>query len=121
MAISEDIELAGSASPPLDRRARRRFTIQLPLSGTVLEQDRRPIKGTTLNISSKGILFAAVRAIPAGARVRIVIDWPTPEGGEVKLVLLGRIVRSLGNLIAAQVCDHQFQTSSKTITATQMK
>lgn len=104
---------ANTASGPADRRARNRYTVQLRLTGTILDANRHTIEGTTLNMSSTGVQFAASEPIPAGVAVRLEIDWPAPENSGVKLLLLAHVVRSVGNLVVAQVSDHRFQVVPK--------
>jgi c-di-GMP-binding flagellar brake protein YcgR len=110
MKVPEETDVVWMESTRTERRSRRRFAIQQPLSVEVLNANRRPIVGVTVNISSNGIQFVAAKEIPIGAAIRVVLAWPVPSNAQVELALLARVVRSEGCLIAAQVWSHQFQS-----------
>ena len=110
MKVPEETDVVWMESIRTERRSRRRFAIQQPLRGEVLNTARRPIAGVTVNISSNGIQFVAAEKIPTGAAIRIVLAWPVPSDARVELALLARVVRSEGCVIAAQVWSHQFQS-----------
>ncbi len=68
--------------------------------------------GRTLNISSSGILFKAEAELPVGQRVELAVDWPAKlnEHCGLKLVAMGRIVRSSADAAAIQIEKYDFRT-----------
>src|SRR5713226_7375340 len=68
--------------------------------------------GRTLNISSRGILFKAEAELPVGQRVELAVDWPAKlnEHCGLKLVALGKIVRSSADAAAIQIEEYDFRT-----------
>lgn len=81
-----------------DRRARRRYPIELYLEyrifrdGTVVSTG----SGRTLNISSGGILFQPLGTLPGGSAVELSIRWPAALGNAtfIELTVSGHILRS---------------------------
>ena len=65
--------------------------------------------GTSLNMSSSGILFTADQALPVGSRIEVAISWPTPADATLRLVALGRIVRSDERTAAMKITRHEFR------------
>lgn len=103
---------------PAERRATERFPMELRLR----YQTRWPAllgivgRGNTVDISSKGVLFAADKTVRPGTRMELVVDWPAKLRGEVpvELVMYGTVVRSqIGNvpLIALSAARYSFRTS----------
>jgi len=83
----------------------------LPFSGAVWDQDWRAFEGTTVDISSHGILLATPEAVPVGACARIVIDWPAAAGERKELEIAVKVVWTSRNLVAAQLWSHHFQST----------
>src|ERR1017187_8955192 len=81
-----------------DRRQANRFPLQEDVKYKVLQSKHRPISGsgTTLNISSSGILFSTQEALPLGQTVELSMNWPARLDGTcaMKFVAVGRVVRS---------------------------
>lgn len=71
--------------------------------------------GTTVNISSSGVLFTAQTPLPVGRRLELSINWPAQLPGKVllKLVVHGRIVRCQGTEVAIRIEDHEFRTTGR--------
>jgi hypothetical protein len=97
-----------------DRRATDRFPIESELGYKLMEaqQIRETGQGRTLNMSSGGILFTAETRLPVGRRVELSVHWPAQlnERCGLKLVALGRIVRSNSETAAIQIEKYDFRT-----------
>lgn len=112
MARSEEvneIETIGG-----DRRFDRRYQLQLEVRWKLIR--RRKVQdagaGRTIDLSSGGILFDAARPLPVGLNVELAIAWPVllHNIAPMQLVATGRIVRSLGPLVAVHITQHEFRT-----------
>lgn len=112
----------GSGDPSLngdriagDRRSDRRYEITLDLRWKVIRR-RRVLDagtGTTLDLSSGGILFETDRPLPAGLNVELSISWPVllHNIAPLQLVVVGRIVRAAGRKTAIRMTQHEFRTA----------
>lgn len=106
--------------PPLDpndyfhseRRSTDRFPIQSQLRYKLMEAGSASQTGRTLNISSTGILFTAGAHLPVGQRVEVSVDWPAQlnEHCGLKLVALGKVVRSSPAATAVRIEKYDFRT-----------
>jgi len=107
---SSDGEKAGGA----DRRTNARFPCRLAVSYQALEHPFFSGVATseTLNISSKGVLFATEEALQPGQLLQVSVDWPARLENQVplKLVAEGRIVRNLNGLAAMRIDKYEFRT-----------
>ena len=75
-------------------------------------------RGKTVNISSSGILFATDRVLSPGLRVEVEVEWPVKLDNRVsmKLVIVGRVVRSKKNdvaLAAVKITRYTFHTAAQ--------
>lgn len=88
----------------LERRASRRFSIQLPLWGWLVGKTRTLTMGETINISSLGVLFAAQEPVAVGTKLEVHIDWPlrSRKGELMELAGLAFVVRSTQFVVAAR-------------------
>ncbi len=97
-----------------DRRSTDRFPIESELRYKVVEDRgaREAGVGRTLNMSSSGVLFTSETQLPVGQRVELSVDWPAQlnENCGLKLVALGRIVRSSGEAAAMRIDKYDFRT-----------
>ena len=68
--------------------------------------------GTTIDLSSGGILFRAEEPLPVGRQVELSIAWPAFIDGfpPVQLIVYGIIVRSDQNRNAIRMTRHEFRT-----------
>jgi hypothetical protein len=68
--------------------------------------------GTTLNISSEGILFTTEDMLPVGRTVELSVNWPARLDGTcaLKFVALGRVVRSEATQAVVRIERYQFRT-----------
>ena len=66
----------------------------------------------TLNISSKGVLFATEEPLQPGQLLQVSVDWPARLENQVplKLVAEGRIVRNVNGLAAMRIDKYEFRT-----------
>jgi CheY-like chemotaxis protein len=103
-----------SAEPGADRRVNARFPCRLAVSYQTLEHPFLSGVATseTLNISSKGLLFATEEALQPGQLLQVSVDWPARLENQVplKLVAEGRIVRNLNGLAAMHIDKYEFRT-----------
>ena len=98
-----------------DRRDDRRYGITLDLRWKLVR--RRKVLdtgvGSTVDLSSGGVLFDAGRPLPVGLNVELAIAWPVllHNIAPMQLVVTGRIVRSDGERTAVMVNQHEFRTT----------
>jgi PilZ domain len=97
-----------------ERRGTDRFPIESELRYKLVENKEvtEPGTGRTLNMSSKGILFTTATRLPLGRRVELSVDWPAQlsETCGLKLVALGRVVRSSAEVSAIRIDKYDFRT-----------
>jgi CheY-like chemotaxis protein len=97
-----------------DRRTNARFPCRLAVSYQALEHPFLSGVATseTLNISSKGLLFATEEALEPGQLLQVSVDWPARLENQVplKLVAEGRIVRNVNGLAAMRIDKYEFRT-----------
>jgi DNA-binding NarL/FixJ family response regulator len=110
-ALKSQSSESGSAA---DRRTNARFPCRLAVSYQALEHPFLSGVATseTLNISSKGLLFATEEALQPGQLLQVSVDWPARLENQVplKLVAEGRIVRNLDGLAAMRIDKYEFRT-----------
>lgn len=104
----------GRAASAADRRTNARFPCRLAITWRTLEQPLKSGEGTseTLNISSKGILFASSEQLDLGQLLQVSLDWPARLGNEVplKLVAEGRVLRNSNGKMAMSIERYEFRT-----------
>jgi DNA-binding NarL/FixJ family response regulator len=97
-----------------DRRTNARFPCRLAVTYQALEHPFLSGVATseTLNISSKGLLFATEEALQPGQLLQVSVDWPARLENQVplKLVAEGRIVRNVDGLAAMRIDKYEFRT-----------
>jgi len=97
-----------------DRRATDRFPLENDVRYKLLEAKRiaQTGQGRTRNISSSGILFTTEARLPLGQRIELAVDWPAKlnEHCGLKLVALGKIVRSSHDVAAINIEKYDFRT-----------
>lgn len=98
----------------LDRRGNSRFPVQEEVVYKVLSSKSAPLvgRGRTLNIGSGGILFTTESNLTVGRAVEISVNWPARIGGTcpLKLVALGKVIRSEAGKAAVRIEKYQFKT-----------
>ncbi|HEY3823165.1 MAG TPA: response regulator [Bryobacteraceae bacterium] len=97
-----------------DRRTNARFPCRLAVSYQALEHPFLSGVATseTLNISSKGLVFATDEQLQTGQLIQVSVDWPARLENQVplKLVAEGRIVRNVNGLLAMRIDKYEFRT-----------
>ena len=97
-----------------DRRFDRRYGITLDVRWKLVRR-RKVLEaglGTTVDLSSGGVLFDAGRPLPVGMNVELSIAWPAllHNIAPMQLVVAGRIVRTHGSRTAIHMTQHEFRT-----------
>ncbi|HLK62447.1 MAG TPA: PilZ domain-containing protein [Bryobacteraceae bacterium] len=99
-----------------DRRSGHRFPIEAELYYLLV--NNKVIKssghGTSVNISSNGILFESSQSIRLGLEIELSIAWPARIDGVVHLQLhaSGRTVRKQDNCTGVHVLRYEFRTGA---------
>jgi hypothetical protein len=105
-----------ATDPFLERRARTRFPIELPLRYEALQTNIQGI-GITLDFSSHGLLISAARSkIPhRGSLIGVVVEWPVRLGGTtaLQLIVKGKVVRHAPMSFAVLFERHEFRTMKR--------
>jgi hypothetical protein len=98
-----------------DRRQDRRYGLHLDLKWKLIRRRRVLDNGTgsTIDLSSGGLLFDAGRHLPEGLNVEVAIAWPVllHNIAPLHLIVTGKIVRSRGRHIAVRATQHEFRTA----------
>jgi len=107
-----------------ERRSADRFPIEREVRYRILSK-RAPGEpeegtGTTVNISSNGVLFTTEQALIPGKRLEISISWPAELDNrcQLKLVARGRIARLEEGRAAVEIQQYEFRTAGKKASAT---
>jgi hypothetical protein len=102
---------------PVDRRSKRRFTMEREIKYRVLDQDRIIAVGIgkTFNLSSNGVAFATEHELPAQAFVELSIAWPAllENRCPLQLVGFGRVLRCANGRVAATIEQYEFRTLAR--------
>ena len=100
----------------IDRRVAARFPIERETRYKLLTSDGINEEGTgkSINISSGGILFTTDCHLQPGIGLEVTISWPVLLDSEVRLrlVVLGRVVRSGGGNAAMAISRYEFRTQA---------
>ena len=72
--------------------------------------------GSTINMSSSGILLSTDRPLRPGMRLELSISWPAELNGKVPLQFIarGRVVRSTAAAAALEIHQREFRTLRQT-------
>jgi hypothetical protein len=101
-----------------EQRSKHRYPITLDLQYRLLKQRGQGSRvgyGTTLNVSSGGVLFETDQQLPAKGAIELAIEWPMLQGVYgLKLLMRGHIVRSNTQTkrTAIRIEYHEFCTAS---------
>ena len=99
-----------------DRRITNRMPIERDVRYKVLVGKKTEAQttgvGKTLNMSSGGVLFTTETALPEGGRVELNVSWSAQlnENLPLKLVAMGRLVRSGESQAAISIERYEFKT-----------
>jgi PilZ domain len=92
-----------------ERRTTKRFPLKLPAELCIREMC---IRGTTVNISSGGLLMKCSHdSLKIGWRVKVrLTNWPNPSGkkSQVTLIMDGAVVRDSPEYIAVRRIRYEF-------------
>lgn len=98
----------------------RRLSSRLPITEAVRYKTRvagrqkgveQTGSGTTVNMSSRGVLFTTDCFLAEGSRVELAVNWPVAlDGVALKLVVLGRVIRAETALAAMSIEEYEFKT-----------
>jgi hypothetical protein len=98
----------------IDRRESARFPLREDLKYKLLHSKNNTVSGIgkTLNMASGGILFTTEDTLPLGRIVELSVNWPARLDGTcpLKLVAVGRIIRSEPGQAAVRIERYQFRT-----------
>ena len=101
----------------MDRRGTSRFPLREGVRYRLLNYhgDRASGSGSTLNMGSGGILFTTEDLLPVGRSVELSVDWPAQLNGNcpLKLVAVGRVIRSELGQAAVRIERYEFKTRGK--------
>jgi hypothetical protein len=104
-----------------DRRSDCRYPIVLRLQYKLIRNGRveRLGSGTTINISSHGVLFDADDRLPTRSAIELAIEWPMLLQGScgLKLIMRGRVVRASHKAVAIFADFREFRTAGRPGTA----
>jgi hypothetical protein len=95
-----------------ERRTGRRFGMQLPVHFRVSQRtaNSRWGVGTTTDMSSEGVGIRCRRALPVGAHVELIVEWPARHGDQaIDLVATGFVVRSTATRAAILMTSRRFR------------
>ena len=78
--------------------------------------------GRLVDISSKAVSFRTEMVIPFDVRLQISIPWPAclENGCPLKLVVLGSLLQTRGEIVVVSVEGYEFRTSNRSTTAPQV-
>ncbi len=112
-ALGRLLHLADSQVRP-ELRIHRRYPIALAVQykWNQSRSAQRLGSGITINISSGGVLFRASETLPVRSPIELALNWPVSiDDCALKLVLRGRVVRSLQDTTAVRVIQYEFRTA----------
>ena len=98
-----------------DRRTSNRLQIEQDVRYKALVRgkgDREVGIGKVINISSSGVLFSTETTLTVGGRLELTVSWPARlnEVTPLKLVAIGRVVRSEEKQAAIAIEKYEFKT-----------
>jgi len=95
-----------------DRRAAIRFPIEREVTYRLLFYSgaKKEGTGTSVNISSNGILFTADQHLPPGTNIEVTVLLD--DNRPLLLVAVGRVIRSEKRTAAVQIERHEFRTEA---------
>jgi hypothetical protein len=102
-----------------ERRTKFRFSIQRELRFKTVEDGTVIASGTgqTINVGSGGVAFAAEQPLKPGAFVEVSISWPVllDETCLMRLIVFGRVLRSVGRKTVCSIEKYEFRTQARTV------
>ena len=105
-----------------ERRSSGRFPIAEELRYHVLDQRGGQLdgSGTTVDMARGGIRFQTSTPPSQGRLLEVSVNWPVALEGTcpLKLVAVGRVVRSNANIAVLRIEKYQFKTRGRTLVRT---
>jgi hypothetical protein len=112
------------ANARAERRARKRYSIHRKVSYSIPKGgvEASSGEGTTLNISSTGVLFRSTATLKPGSYVVLYMDWPVcaEDGTPLVLVVTGPVVWSEGDMVGMCISRYGFAPGSKEASGLQL-
>lgn len=97
-----------------DRRSGRRYLIGLNVRWKVLHGKGVSASGTgtTVDLSSGGLLFETTRELHVGGTIQLSIAWPVllRNVAPLQLIVVGEVVRVTGRRVGVRMLNHEFRT-----------
>ena len=97
-----------------DRRSKRRYPIALPVQYKIMKNYLviGTGSGSSIDLSSGGIAFAASEPLRVGSYLELSISWPVllNHSCPLQLVAAGRVVRSDAGCTAMRLDRYEFRT-----------
>jgi hypothetical protein len=106
-------------SSGIERRSADRFPIEREVRYRILSKrtngEAEEGVGTTVNISSNGVLFTTDQALVPGKRLELQISWPAELDNrcQLKLVARGRVARLEQGRAAVEIQQYEFRTAGR--------
>jgi hypothetical protein len=101
----------------LERRSKARFPLRLGVRYRIVSGGPSLIGvGRTVNMSSRGLLIASEEGnVRAGARLQLIVDWPSLLHGitPLQLIVSCRVTRCLPEEFAVELDQYQFKTKKR--------
>lgn len=101
----------------VERRARKRFPLNLELRFTASKGSRQPIQGRGVveNISSQGVAFRTETALAPDVNIDASIEWPVTLNGDcvLRVTVEGRMLRVQDGLSVMRVDRYEFRTGGR--------
>jgi hypothetical protein len=102
-----------------ERRSADRFPIQREVRFKILSKrtagEPEEGVGTTINISSNGVLFTTDQVLAPGRRLELAISWPAELDNrcQLKLIARGRVARQEQGQAAVEIQQYEFRTAGR--------
>ena len=100
-----------------ERRRKRRYPLALNVRWKLI-----PVRsvaetgtGTTIDVSSGGILFRPNKELPEGHQLEMSISWPVllENFPALQLAVSGVVIRTTENGSAVRILNHEFRTMAR--------
>jgi hypothetical protein len=105
-----------NASQQTDRRDSDRFPMERDVKYRIHGRSGEESGiGSTVNMSSTGLLFTAQQVLLPGRRIDVSVSWPAELNAKcaLRLVARGRIVRYSDGHAAVEIQQYEFRTQPK--------
>jgi hypothetical protein len=105
-----------------ERRSSGRFPIAEEICYRIVDQrgGQRDGSGTTVDMAPGGIRFHTDTPPTQGRLLEVAVNWPVALQGTcpLKLVAVGRVVRSDANVAVLRIQKYQFKTRGRVLART---